>query len=238
MSKTGTKLRTGLLQLLLGVALIGGATYYWKNSNKPAVVDIPEAPLVSDEVKSNNSPTIDVQAALKDRILGDSINADIKISEHSSFTCGHCGHFHRDTFAAFKAAYIDTGKAYLVYSDFPLNAPALQASMVARCLPEDKFFDFVAVLFGTQDDWAYDQGYLAKLESKAQEFGMDKATFNACINNVELRDGILARQQAASKQWEIQSTPSFVVNNKVTISGAYPFPDFDAKIQEAVSPAQ
>ncbi len=262
MSKPTSNLKSGLLNLAVGVLLIGGATYYWLDSKAPdataAEAVTPLAPLAGDsggEAANNDAPTpsasiapsaplaesgdgIDVKAALKDRILGDSLNADIKISEHSSLTCGHCANFHRNTFAEFKAAYIDSGKAYLVYSDFPLNAPALQASMAARCLPEDKFFEFIAVLFGTQDDWAFDQGYLSKLKDKAKEFGMSGKRFDACVKNEELRDGIIARQQAAAQQWGIQSTPSFVVNNKHAFGGALSFTAFDAKIKEALSSAE
>ena len=43
---------------------------------------------------------IDVKDALKERILGNP-NAPIKISEHSSFSCGHCGKFHNNVFKDF-----------------------------------------------------------------------------------------------------------------------------------------
>lgn len=192
------------------------------------------------EEQADNTQTlgsIDVQKALAPRILGNE-SAPIVISEHSSLTCSHCGAFHKETFARFKEAYIDTGKAYLIFSDFPLNAPALHASMVARCVPEDRFFEFVQMLFEQQDDWAYDAGYLTFLKEKAGEYGLEGNAFKACVNNEEFRDGLLARLRAAGTQWKIQSTPSFVVNNKEVIPGAYGFEEFSQKIESIVGSSE
>lgn len=188
-----------------------------------------------DPAKATNSSTIDVKAALSSRILGNP-DAPIKISEHSSFTCGHCQHFHLNTFEKFKEAYIDTGKAYLVFSDFPLNAPALHASMVARCLPHDRYFSFVQTLFKKQDEWASDGNkYMEILKNMAKENGLSNSEFEACIESKDLQDGILGRMKASQTQWGINSTPSFVVNNQDIISGALPFEEFDKRIQEALS---
>jgi protein-disulfide isomerase len=187
--------------------------------------------------------TIDVNEALSDRILGNP-SAPVKISEHASFTCGHCGEFHKTTFDALKTEFIDTGKAYLVFSDFPLNAPAVHASMVARCLPTDKYFDFVSMLFKTQEDWAYDANYLDYLKTKSGEAGLSEAKFQACINSTELQEGIVNRMKGVQAQWNISSTPSFVINNRTTISGAYPIDEFrkmiaaEASGQQATPPSE
>lgn len=177
------------------------------------------------ETATAETVTIDVNAALSDRILGNA-SAPVKISEHASFTCGHCGDFHKNTFAQLKKEYIDTGKAYLVFSDFPLNAPAVQASMVARCLPQDKYFDFVSLLFEKQQDWAYNPNYLDYLKEEAGKAGLDEAHFQACIQNTELQEGIVNRMKGVQAQWNINSTPSFVINNRNTVSGAIPFEEF------------
>ena len=197
-----------------------------------ALADEEEIEAAKTKSEAADESSVDVQAALADRILGDP-NAPIKMSEHSSFTCGHCGVFHREDFKPFKEAYIDTGKVYLVFSDFPLNAPALHASMAARCLPEDKYFDFVQMLFDTQEDWAYENHYMGILKKKAQNYGLDKAKFESCVSNKELQQGILARQRASKGQWNIKATPSFVINNKTTITGGRSFEELKKIIEEA-----
>lgn len=189
-----------------------------------------------DETKSvvQGELLFDLAAAKKERILGDP-SAPIKISEHASLTCTHCGHFHKETFPAFKTAYIDTGKAYLVYSDFPLNAPALHASMAARCVPEDRYFDFIHDLFQEQDNWAYSKTYMNYLEAKAGEYGLRPAAFRQCVQSEELQTAILERMKAVQAQYNVNSTPSFVVNNQVLISGALPYDQFDQAIKDALS---
>lgn len=177
---------------------------------------------------------IDVAAALSQRILGDA-GAPIKISEHSSFTCGHCGNFHEGTFNEFKASHIDTGKAYLVFSDFPLNAPALHASTVARCVPEEQYFRFVQHLFVNQNEWAYESDYLDYLQEHAERYGLPQDLFEQCLNNEEIQQGILSMVQAAQEAYDISSTPSFVVNNKTVIKGAMTHDRFVQAIEEAVN---
>ncbi|MCB1562726.1 MAG: DsbA family protein [Alphaproteobacteria bacterium] len=188
----------------------------------------------AEQAAESAAALIDTKAALSNRILGNP-NAPIKVSEHSSLTCPHCAHFHKETFKPFKEAYIDTGKAYLVFSDFPLNGPALHASMIARCLPHERYFDFVQMLFEKQSEWAFDKSYMDKLKTYAAPYGLDGDMFDACINDTNLRDGILGRMKASQTQWEIASTPSFVVNNKTTISGALSFDEFDKRVQEALA---
>ncbi len=176
----------------------------------------------------------DMALAKQERILGDS-SAPIKVTEHSSFSCGHCGNFHRETFAAFKENYIDTGKAYLVFSDFPLNAPALHASMASRCVPEDQYFDFVTMLFDRQDDWATQPNYLNILEGYAADYGLDKEAFVACVQNDELRETLMNRIRGVQQQYNISSTPSFVINNQEVIGGAFPWPGFGEAIEAALA---
>lgn len=179
------------------------------------------------------SSTIDLESAMTERVLGDA-TAPIKITEHASLTCNHCADFHKNTLPEIIKNYIDTGKAYLVFSDFPLNAPALHASMAARCLPESQYFDFIKALFDDQDNWAFGSAYLTILKQKAAGFGMSEATFEACLGSEELQKNLLERMKAVQERWSISSTPSFVINNQVVISGALGYEDFDKRLQDAV----
>ena len=175
----------------------------------------------------------DMELAKKERILGDP-SAPIKVTEHSSFSCGHCGNFHRNTFKQFKENYLDTGKAYLVYSDFPLNASALHATLAARCVPEDRYFEFVQHLFENQENWATETNYLNILEGYAEEYGLAPETFAACVQNKELQEALLNRIRGIQQQYQINSTPSFVINNQEVIGGALPYDAFVEAVEAAV----
>lgn len=246
---------TGLLALLLFLILAGGGIFAALNPDRincllsdsasgkecaPAedamsdeVADVAPAELAT-EVPTYELPP--VSEMLRERILGFA-NAPIKISEHSSLTCSHCGQFHRNTYEQIKSEYIANGKAYLVFSDFPLNGPALYASMVARCVPEENYFDFVQQLFVEQDDWAYDVSYLDYLKDKSAEYGLPNEQFSQCIKNDELRQGLLAQMADAQNKHEVKSTPTFVINDKGIISGAVKFEQFKSAFDAILSPS-
>jgi protein-disulfide isomerase len=87
------------------------------------------------------------------KVLGDPA-APVEIREYSSLTCPHCRSFHMETLPRVKADYIDTGKAKLVYRDFPLDLRAWLASAVAHCAGPERFFTFLGVLYEEQERWA------------------------------------------------------------------------------------
>ena len=103
------------------------------------------------------APALVAPAAAQERfqvkVLGDPA-APVEIREYSSLTCPHCRTFHIDTLPSVKADYIDTGKAKLVYRDFPLDLRAWLASAVAHCAGPDRFFTFLNVLYDEQERWA------------------------------------------------------------------------------------
>ena len=197
--------------------------------------------LVSEEAEQPSSveaerPALssDTERALSERSLGDA-TAPITMREFASLTCGHCGHFHKEVFDKIKSEYIDTGKVYVIFTDFPLNKPALDATMIARCLPEERYFSFTEYLFKNQDKWAYSEDYLTFLKQNAALAGMGSEAFDACLNNEELRQGIANNMREAQKKYGINSTPSFVVNEGETFSGAKDFAAFKKMFDEKLA---
>ena len=197
-----------------------------------------QSPVASAEAKPavtiDTTDNLDLAAASKERILGDK-NAPIKISEHASFTCGHCANFHNNIFPEFKEKYIDTGIVYFVFSDFPLNAPALHATMISRCVADDKdYFDLVKTLFAEHEKWAFESNYVVHLKKYAKDAGVNETTFNNCLDNEKLRDNIVERIKAVQTLYQVNSTPSFVINNQKIITGATNFASFDAAFTGAI----
>ncbi|MSO70598.1 MAG: DsbA family protein [Alphaproteobacteria bacterium] len=157
----------------------------------------------------------DLDAALKDRALGDP-QAPITIVEYASFTCPFCAHFHGANLPAFQARYIDSGQVRLIYRDFPPDGLALRTAAIARCLPEARYFDFVAAAFATQDEWSRlprMQAFEAVLDL-AMRHGIDQDLAETCAADEALLDGILALRQEAEQTYGIDSTPSFVLDGK------------------------
>lgn len=192
----------------------------------------PEVPLPSASI---TDPA--VAAMMAPRSLGD-VNAPVKVVEYASLTCSHCGAFHRENFEQFKTNYIDTGKVHYTFKEFPLNQPALEASQILRCMPEDKYINFMSLLFSEQDKWAYAENYKDVLRQNAKLGGMTDEQFDACLANEALKNAIAADMQAASQQYKVSSTPSFVFNGgQKVLVGNQPLTEFDKAISELGSAA-
>jgi protein-disulfide isomerase len=176
-----------------------------------------------------SSVTIDVAAALAPRTLGDP-KAPVKLEEFASLSCPHCAEFTKDTFEKIKSEYIDTGKVFYTFIDFPLNAPALKGSMVARCLPADRYFQFTTFLFQTQDKWAFVEDWEPVLRQDSKLLGMSDETYDACVNNTELKQGLATKMQEEGKANHIDSTPTFLFSNGKMLHGAQPFSEFQKVI--------
>lgn len=139
-------------------------------------------------------------------------NAKVTVIEYASATCPHCAAFHAETFPTLKKEYIDTGKIRFVFREFPLNDAALAGFMVARCAPKEKYFPILDVIFDTLQQWTKDP--LAGLQGIAQQAGMTKEEFDACLKNETVAKQIIAVRDAGQK-FGVEGTPTFFVNGKV-----------------------
>lgn len=157
-----------------------------------------------------------VEEMLADRVLGDP-DAPVTIYEYSSLACPHCANFHAEVLPQMKEKYIDTGKAKLVYRDFPTGsdggARATVAAMLARCAPPAQYFGFLDVLFRTQGGWLSAPDPIAALAQIGQLGGIDAQSFSACMENEALFNGIRNAQVRYGKELGVESTPTFIFND-------------------------
>lgn len=208
------------------------------NGIEPAAEDDLEVDTQAAEESDREAPAAEIEKAeaktgidafLAERAMGDP-SAPIRIDEFASLTCSHCASFHNNTLAAVKEKYVDTGKVYFVFNDFPLDKAALDASITARCLPEDKYEAFISLLFKTQRVWAA-EGYIKALQQNAKLAGLSDKEFKECHENSAYRKGLEAKIQSARENYDIQSTPTFILNNgEDTIRGASSIKTFDQVI--------
>ncbi|WP_298284546.1 thioredoxin domain-containing protein [Acidocella sp.] len=164
--------------------------------------------------------------------------APVVALEFFSLTCTHCAHFATVTMPQVKPKLIDTGKLQIIYHDFPLDQVALKAAQVARYLPAEQYYPFIEALFAAQDDWAFQPGedYHASIFKYAALAGMDQTTYNTAWNDAKLAQFILNGQQEAEKMYNINATPTFVINGAVH-PGAAEYDDFAAMVEAAAKAA-
>ena len=166
--------------------------------------------LISNKAESRIVDTIE---ALQEKKIGDK-EASIKIVEFASLTCGHCAKFHNEVFPKIKKEYIDTGKIVFTYRDFPLDKFALKASVIARCSGNDRFFNFLKVLYKKQKDWTSTQDPFKSLLKIAKLGGLKNDEIKVCVGNKSIEDGILKERLSSSKKYDIKATPTIYINNE------------------------
>ena len=121
------------------IAVGGGAWWYTQNRATPTA-SIASSAISTPAPASTATPaataTQGAAATLSsdDLLLGNQ-DAPVTIIEYASLTCPHCAAFEKETLPLIKKEWIDTGKAKLVFRDFPLDGSAIKASLVARCAP-------------------------------------------------------------------------------------------------------
>lgn len=155
------------------------------------------------------------EGPLPENALGEA-TAPNTVIEYSSMTCPHCARFHRDVLPDLKKKYIDTGKVLYIIREFPLDNLAFAASMLARCAGPEKYFPFVEVLFEKQQEWAFGEGDpVPRLFKMAQQAGFTKESFEKCLKDQKLLDGITAVRKRAHEKFGVNSTPTLFVNGKL-----------------------
>jgi protein-disulfide isomerase len=160
--------------------------------------------------------------------LGDE-KAPVTIIEYASMTCSHCARFHETTYPELKKRYIDTGKVRFIFREFPLDPLAAAGFMLARCAGKEKYFDIVEMLFQQQQTWAV-RNPLPPLLALAKQAGFSEKSFEECLANQPLLDGIEQVRGRAAEKFGVNSTPTFFINGKVQ-RGALSITELDKLIE-------
>jgi protein-disulfide isomerase len=215
-----------LVCALVAAALVGGYVYFLRGAQRD-----PDAPKKDPDLAELMKP-----GALPDMSLG-SQDAPNVIVEYASMTCPHCAQFDKVIFPELKTKYIDTGKARLIFREFPLDGLAARASMLARCAGPDRYFAMIDVMFQTQPTWVVEgPEALDHLLQLARQAGFSKEKFDSCLADKDLFKKIVDERQRANDVLQVDSTPTFFVNGK-RVSGEHQLKDFEAMFTGIDKPA-
>lgn len=149
---------------------------------------------------------------LGDRSMGRA-DAPVTIIEYASLTCPHCRAFHRDVLPKLKSAYIDKGKVRFVLREFPIGKTAGVASIIARCASEAEFFAMNDNFLFNQAAWVSQDVRPDAIYAVAAKRGMDRATFDKCMANQSIIEGLTEGKQRGRKLGVI-GTPTLFINGR------------------------
>lgn len=163
-------------------------------------------------------------------------SAPITVVEYSSITCGHCAKVFNDVLPEIEKKYVDTGKVRMIFRDFPLDGISLKGAALANCLPKDKYEPFIAVLFKNRDSWLRNAKPETVMLQYAMLAGLSKEKGEACLNDGALMDKLIEQRAEAMNKFNIQATPTFIVNDgEDRIVGAQNFEVFAASFDKILA---
>jgi protein-disulfide isomerase len=189
-------------------------------------------PASDDQMLLANAQNTAIQAYKDDRTLG-SPKAPITFLEYAAPACPHCAHFGETIFPLLKKNYIDTGKVYYIFRVFPINPADGAAEAIARCLPADKYFWFIDLLFRNQKTWDPEYGITdvrGGLIQVARIAGMTSEKVDGCIADKNEQERINQVAQDGEIKYSIQGVPTFIINGTVWESGGVTWPQMQKKL--------
>jgi protein-disulfide isomerase len=162
------------------------------------------------------------EIAMGDMMQGNP-NSPVTVIEYASMTCSHCAGFHKHTYPRLKENYIDTGKINFVFREFPLDAYALEASIMARCAGEDRYFEIVHEVFERQEEWILASSpskIRNRLRGIGEDLGITESMYKTCQDDEALQKRIAAKAAEGRTRYDVNGTPAIVVNGQLVEGGA------------------
>lgn len=213
---------TRLIAIFGAAALLAVGAIFYAGQRGPAVSDaFVGAANAQDAAEVDTSSIIEMVQGAED--------APITMIEYASFTCPHCADFHQGAYQEIKKNYIDTGKVKLIYREVYFDKYGLWGSMVARCGGPEKFFGIVDLIYKSQAEWSKSGG-AAEIADEFRKMGrlagIEEDALNACLQDGEKAQTLVAWYQNNATEDGVTGTPSFVINGEKVAN--QPYADFAA----------
>ncbi|MEM6531098.1 MAG: thioredoxin domain-containing protein [Myxococcota bacterium] len=158
-------------------------------------------------------------------------DAWVTVIEVSDFQCPFCKRVN-PTLAQIRDKYGDDVRIAFKHNPLSFHKRALPAALAAECAgDQNKFWKMHDVMFENQRDLEDDD-----LDRYASEIQLNMKRFRRCIKEETHKPRILGDQKYAVS-FGARGTPAFFINGRY-LSGAQPFPAFQALIDEELEKAK
>jgi len=243
---TFNKLIFGIAAALIAAAFFGGYILGTQNTPQTTVQESSQKNTAPQPTQTPPTPAEKTRifVSLDDDPVKGNQNAQVTIVEFSDFQCPFCARFFTQTLPQIQQDYIETGKAKLVYRDFPLDnihQNAKAASIAAQCANEqEKFWEYHDKLFEGQTQWAsLDTSDAANtFKQYATELKLNSDNFDSCLDSEKYLSEVNKDYQDGAK-YGITGTPGFFIGNDkdgyVMLIGAKPYSEFQQSIDDELS---
>jgi predicted DsbA family dithiol-disulfide isomerase len=163
------------------------------------------------------------------------------MEEFSSYQCGFCAKYFRESFGQVMENYVETGQVLYIFRDFPLpgQPQSLLAAEAANCAGKTgdggTYWAMHDVLFARQAEWSGRANAEAIFAGYAAEIGLDEAAFDECIDSGATRN-LADVDVAEALARGVRGTPTFFVGGQLLV-GAQPYAIIAASIDAALDAA-
>lgn len=141
-------------------------------------------------------------------------NAPVTVIKYASLTCPYCRQFHQKEFPRLKRELIDTGKIRFIIREFPIGRSSGNATIALRCAGMEQYLELYGKFLAQQSSWVSQEVRLNKIFAVAQQVGMKRSQFDACLKNQGMINDLQWVKDRGRKLGVI-GTPNFFVQNKL-----------------------
>ena len=238
--KSAPKNNRGIIvAILVGSAFIAAAMIYLGmqmrgGADLSAQIEQGIKDYVAKQQAAANQPPEPVDVSTDDDAVKGDPNAPVTIIEFSDYECPFCKRFYENTLPQIDEKYIKTGKAKLVYRDFPLNfhQNAMPAAIAAECVRDqggdEAYFKYHDIIFDNSPNIGPDN-----LKAWGRQLGFN---IDECLDNEAFKDEV-QKDFLDGQKAGVRGTPAFFINGRM-ISGAQPYAVFEQAIEEALKEAK
>lgn len=185
-----------------------------------------------DPMPSVDTADVDT-STVPDMVLG-AEEAPITIIEYASFTCPHCATFHAETLPRMKTDYIEPGHVRFIHRAAYFDRYGLWADMIARCGGPDRYFGIADLIYEGQSDWrrGTPEEAVSELRRIGRVSGLTPDTLDACLQDSEKAQTLVAWHEENVAADEVRGTPSFIIAGETVRN--QPYADLRALIDRAL----
>jgi protein-disulfide isomerase len=208
-----------------------------EEGNGSAAVEAPATPVAAVPAPAGSDWTQVVTKTPDGGFRLGNPDAPVKLVEYGALSCSHCAAFEKEGLPELQAQFIKPGKVSYEFRNFLLNVLDVPAALLTRCRGAEPYFKLSEQMFANQAmlfDAAKtitpaEQTQLQALPPERQflewgkklgliDFfrvrGVPEAQAAACLTDKAAIDELGKMSERATKEFNLQGTPTFVINGK------------------------
>lgn len=164
-------------------------------------------------------------------------NAKVKLVEYGSISCSHCAEFSAKGMEPLKTNYISTGQVSYEFRSYLLGGQDVMGTMLVQCGGPQPFFAMLEQMYADQPAWLgklmamtpEDRKRIEALPRSQQNAaladitglvgfvearGVSRAAAAKCLADEQLPEKLLAVRNRANTEFQLQGTPTFLINGE------------------------